>query len=161
MQIALWEFLNIKGIRKKIPDFITFISYIIMTLFERAYFYFEEISKIPRGSGNEAAIAAAQKKIEQYQNDREKEAERINYLAEQYRQIVDWADEFGSANNDTKKMILARIIEKITVDRNYHITMTFFTTEDDFLKKAKESAPEMEIIEADGDILRPCSAFAG
>ncbi|MBQ7844754.1 MAG: hypothetical protein IJ392_01235 [Clostridia bacterium] len=110
---------------------------------------------------NEAAIAAAQKKIEQYQNDREKEAERINYLAEQYRQIVDWAEEFGSANNDTKKMILARIIEKITVDRNYHITMTFFITEDDFLKKAKESAPEMEIIEAEDDVLRPCSAFAG
>lgn len=29
-----------------------------MTLFERAYSYFEEISKIPRGSGNEAEIAA-------------------------------------------------------------------------------------------------------
>ena len=110
---------------------------------------------------NEAAIAAAQKKIEQYQDDREKEAERINFLAEQYRQIADWAEEFGAANNDTKKMILARIIEKITVDRNYHITMTFFTTEDDFLKKAKESAPELEIIEAEDDILRPCGAFAG
>ena len=110
---------------------------------------------------NEAAIAAAQKKIEQYQNDREKEAERINYLAEQYRQIVDWAEEFNAANNDTKKMILARIIEKITVDRNYHITMTFFITEDDFLKKAKESAPEMEIVEAEDGILRSCSAFAG
>ena len=110
---------------------------------------------------NEAAIAAAQKKIEQYQNDREKEAERINYLAEQYRQIVDWAEEFGSANNDTKKMILARIIEKITVDRNYHITMTFFITEDDFREKAMESTPEMEIVEAEDGILRSCSAFAG
>ena len=29
-----------------------------MSLFERAYFYFEEISKIPRGSGNEAEVAA-------------------------------------------------------------------------------------------------------
>ena len=110
---------------------------------------------------NEAAIAAAQKKIEQYQNDREKEAERINYLAEQYRQIVDWAEEFGAANNDTKKMILARIIEKITVDRNYHITMTFFITENDFREKAMESAPEMEIVEAEDGILRSCSAFAG
>ena len=110
---------------------------------------------------NEAAIAAAQKKIEQYQNDREKEAERINYLAEQYRQIVDWAEEFGSANNDTKKMILARIIEKITVDRNYHITMTFFITENDFREKAMESAPEMEIVEAEDGILRSYSAFAG
>lgn len=31
--IALWEFLNIKNIRKELPSFITFISYIIMTLF--------------------------------------------------------------------------------------------------------------------------------
>ncbi len=29
-----------------------------MSLFERAYYYFEEISKIPRGSGNEKEIAA-------------------------------------------------------------------------------------------------------
>lgn len=110
---------------------------------------------------NAAAIAAAQKKIEQYQDDREKEAERINFLAEQYRQIADWAEEFGAANNDTKKMILARIIERITVDRNYHITMTFFITEDDFREKATASAPEMEIVEAEDGILRSCSAFAG
>ena len=31
--ISLWEFLNIKSIKKRLPDFITFISYIIMTLF--------------------------------------------------------------------------------------------------------------------------------
>ncbi len=31
--IGLWEFLNIKSIRKELPSFITFISYIIMTLF--------------------------------------------------------------------------------------------------------------------------------
>lgn len=31
--LALWEFLRIKSIRKKMPDFISFISYIIMTLF--------------------------------------------------------------------------------------------------------------------------------
>ena len=103
---------------------------------------------------NAAAIAAAEKKIEQYQDDREKEVERINFLAEQYRQIADWAEEFGAANNDTKKMILARIIEKITVDRNYHITMTFFITEDDFLEKATESTPGMEIAEADDGIWR-------
>ena len=110
---------------------------------------------------NAAAIAAAQKKIEQYQDDHEKEAERINFLAEQYRQIADWAEEFGAANNDTKKMILARIIEKITVDRNYHITMTFFITEDDFREKAMESASKLEIVEAEDGIWRPRSTHAG
>ena len=110
---------------------------------------------------NAAAITAAQKKIEQYQDDREKETERINFLAEQYRQIADWAEEFGAANNDTKKMILARIIEKITVDRNYHITMTFFITEDDFREKAMESASKLEIVEAEDGIWRPRSTYAG
>ena len=110
---------------------------------------------------NAAAIAAAQKKIEQYQDDREKEVERINYLAAQYRQIADWAEEFNAANNDTKKMILARIIEKITVDRNYHITMTFFITEDDFREKAMESASKLEIVEAEDGIWRPRSTHAG
>ena len=46
-------------------------------------------------------------------------------------------------------------------NRNYHITMTFFITEDDFREKAMESAPEMEIVEAEDGILRSCSAFAG
>lgn len=110
---------------------------------------------------NADAIVATQKKIEQYQDDREKEVERINYLAAQYRQIADWAEEFNAANNDTKKMILARIIEKITVDRNYHITMTFFITENDFREKAMESAPEMEIVEAEDGIWRPRSTHAG
>ncbi|MBR6667615.1 MAG: recombinase family protein, partial [Clostridia bacterium] len=110
---------------------------------------------------NAAAITDAQKKIEQYRDDREKEAERINFLAEQYRQIADWAEEFGAANNDTKKMILARIIEKITVDRNYHITMTFFITEDDFREKAMESASKLEIVEAEDGIWRPRSTHAG
>ena len=110
---------------------------------------------------NAAAITDAQKKIEQYRDDREKEAERINFLAEQYRQIADWAEEFGAANNDTKKMILARIIEKITVDRNYHITMTFFITEDDFREKAMESASKLEIVEAEDGIWRPRTTHAG
>ncbi len=38
-----------------------------MTIFDRAYFYFEEISKIPRGSGNEAEIAAY---VEAFANNR-------------------------------------------------------------------------------------------
>ena len=110
---------------------------------------------------NTAAIADAERRIAQYQDDREKEAERINFLAEQYRQIADWADEFDTANNDTKKMILTRIIEKITVDRNYHITMTFFITEDDFREKAMEDVPQMEIIEAEDGIWRQQNTHAG
>lgn len=34
----------------------------------------------------------------------------------QYRSIKNWSSVFDQANDDEKKMILARIIEKITVD---------------------------------------------
>ena len=57
--------------------------------------------------------------------------------------------------------VLKRIIEKITVDRNYHITMTFFITEDDFREKAMESASKLEIVEAEDGIWRPRRTHAG
>ncbi|MFR8976369.1 MAG: hypothetical protein ACLVJB_00420, partial [Christensenellales bacterium] len=48
------------------------------------------------------------------------------------QQIHDWAGEFDSANNDTKKMILARMIERITVDRHYNIVIRFFISPESF-----------------------------
>ena len=43
-----------------------------------------------------------------------------------------WAKEFDHADNDTKKMILARLIERIDVDRDYHLTIKFFVTIEEF-----------------------------
>ncbi len=60
------------------------------------------------------------------------ENERLQYLCEQYKSITDWAKEFDHADNDTKKMILARIIERIDVDRDYHLTIKFFVTIEEF-----------------------------
>lgn len=98
---------------------------------------------------NTTAIAEAKKKIEGCQEEKEKEADRIHFLSEQYRQIVDWASEFDSANNDEKKMILARLIEKITVDRDYHITITFFITSEDFRRKADQAPLATDIAESE------------
>ena len=39
---------------------------------------------------------------------------------------------FGYAPLDIKKMILARMIERITVDRDYNIEIHFFVTVEDF-----------------------------
>ncbi len=39
---------------------------------------------------------------------------------------------FDEATTDAKKMILARLIEKITITRGYHITIQFFVTPEDF-----------------------------
>ena len=70
-------------------------------------------------------------------------------LATQYRQISDWASEFDAANNDTRKMILARIIEKITVDRDYRLNITFFVTAKAFRQQVSQLEPQVHITEAE------------
>ena len=37
-----------------------------------------------------------------------------------------WADDFDKADTETKKMILAHLIEKITVDKDYNLHIKFF-----------------------------------
>ena len=45
-------------------------------------------------------------------------------------------------------MILARIIEKITVDKNYNISIYFFLTLEDFRKEMEDNVEKFEILEA-------------
>ena len=40
-------------------------------------------------------------------------------------------------------MILARLLEKITVDRDYHITLYFYLTLDEFLEAVKGNLAEV------------------
>lgn len=65
--------------------------------------------------------------------------DRVKQLAEQYEHIHDWADIFDQAEPDEKKMILARMIEKIEVTRDYHIKIRFFIALEDFRQAIEES----------------------
>ena len=97
---------------------------------------------------NRAAIAEAEATISESQHEKELEDSRLHYLSEQYSHISDWASEFDHASTDEKKMILARIIEKIEVDREYHITITFFVSLDDFTQQITGSMEGLNIQEA-------------
>lgn len=103
-------------------------------------------------SDNTAALAQAEAIMESCEADKDAEEERIQYLSQQYRSITDWAEEFDAADNDNKKMILARIIEKITVDRNYHLNITFFVTEESFQEKVGIEQSTVMISEAERQI---------
>lgn len=103
-------------------------------------------------SDNTAALAQAEPIMESCEADKDAEEERIQYLSQQYRSITDWAEEFDAADNDNKKMILARIIEKITVDRNYHLNITFFVTEESFQEKVGIEQSAVMISEAERQI---------
>ena len=86
---------------------------------------------------NKAAIQAAEETLAECQRDREREEARLQYMSTQYQNIRDWAEVFDTASRDEKRMILSRIIERIDVDRNYHLTIRFFVTMEDFQTAAQ------------------------
>lgn len=103
-------------------------------------------------SENKAAIAEAESVLSQCMADKQAEEARLAALTEQYRHIADWAQEFDRCSTDEKKMILARIIEKITVDKEYHITIHFFVTLEDFRHEAKPNQPKVTITETTSNV---------
>ena len=93
---------------------------------------------------NKAAETAVLQELEQIESETADEESRIRHLAEQYKYIKDWAEAFDKVPADTKKMILARLIRKITLTRGYHITIHFFVTLEDFFDdfSATEEQPQ-------------------
>ena len=67
------------------------------------------------------------------QAEKATENAQIQYLSEQFSHIKEWAQEFDNATTEQKKMILARLIQKITVAKDYHLTVTFYVTQEDFM----------------------------
>ncbi len=89
-------------------------------------------------SKNKAELADAEARLATLESEKDAEATRIRHLSSQIQQIHDWAKEFDSASNDTKKMILARMIERITVDRHYNIVIRFFISPESFAGSISE-----------------------
>ena len=98
---------------------------------------------------NKADLAACNSRLSELENEKEAEESRLKYLTGQYELINDWAAEFDAADNDTKKMILARLIEKITVDKDYHLSITFYVAADSFRAQVTQEKPLIRIDEAE------------
>ena len=84
------------------------------------------------------AIAKAETYMEELRVSAEDTEQKLQQLILQYRSISDWAEVFDAANNDEKKMILSRIIEKITVDKEYHLEIHFLITLDSFRREIEQ-----------------------
>ena len=94
------------------------------------------------------AIEKAEAYLKEVRASAEDTEQKLQQLIFQYRSIKNWSSVFDQANDDEKKMILARIIEKITVDKNYNISIYFFLTLEDFRKEMEDNAEKVEIFEA-------------
>ena len=71
-------------------------------------------------------------KLEELRQERNNEAERMITLSNYCESIRIWADDFDKADTETKKMILAHLIERITVDKDYNLHIKFFITREEF-----------------------------
>lgn len=70
--------------------------------------------------------------------------EKLRIISDETSQFAQYA-----ADNDTKKMILARLIEKITVDKDYHLNSTFYVAADSFRTQIAQEKPLIQIDEAE------------
>lgn len=96
---------------------------------------------------NNMALETEKAKLDERTHEQDHENEKIAFLARQYENICSWANEFDNAPVDTKKMILAHLIEKITVDRDYNIQITFFLTKQELF--GEEIPEKIEIRESE------------
>ena len=95
---------------------------------------------------NAAALQEAEAQLRDCQNEKETEESRIQNMYEHFSRITAWRDEFDAADVETKKMILARIIEKITIEKGYKIHIHFYLTREELFRELQPG--EVEISEA-------------
>ena len=95
---------------------------------------------------NSVALQETEKQLLECQNEKETEESRIQNMYEQFSRITAWRDEFDGADVETKKMILARIIEKITIEKGYKIHISFYLTREEIMKELQPK--DVEISEA-------------
>ena len=76
--------------------------------------------------------------VEEVQTAKHNVELRVQKLIEQYAFIRDWAKVFDSASNGEQKMILSRIIQKITVNREYEIHIYFYLTLEGFKQEVEQ-----------------------
>ena len=85
------------------------------------------------------ALAKAQEAVQAAQSAKAAIDAKLKTMAEQYENIRDWAEEFEHVKTDEKKMILARIIQRITVNTKYEMKIYFYFTPDAFWSTFEES----------------------
>ena len=90
------------------------------------------------------AIRMAEVTLQEVEQSMADSNQRLKALIDQYNQISDWAEVFDDATNDEKKMILARMIKKVTVDKKYEIHIHFKITLASFIEQV--TSPEGVVI---------------
>ena len=96
---------------------------------------------------NVIAVREAEAQLAEFQKEKDTEESKLKNMYSQFSRISAWSEEFETADVETKKMILARIIEKITVEKGYKIHISFYLTREEILKELQSD--EVAVSESD------------
>ena len=94
-----------------------------------------------------AEIEQAENAIIDLRRKKSQDDDRIQFLSVQYKNITEWAEQFDDAGLDEQRMMLAHLIDRIEVDRDYHISVHFYVALEDFQEAVKTE--NVSIFEAD------------
>jgi hypothetical protein len=78
------------------------------------------------------SLQAVSLQIEDAEHTKVKGVSETDTLRETYARFLGWESEFTSASMPVRKMILAKIIERVTVDRSYNVSIKLRLTAKQF-----------------------------
>ena len=104
-----------------------------------------------------SAIEQTERELEEAQLDAESARQQladIEKLAQQRKdelnEIITWADVYGGATLERKKMIVSQLIKKVTVGRGYRVSVEFNITFDELQRAISgEYREETDVCAAD------------
>lgn len=82
---------------------------------------------------NKSALEEAKAEVDHLKTLHGKSKDMIKMYEAEYQRVVDWREVFDNAATSEKKMILSKLIERIEVDKDYHITIYLKGSQNDFL----------------------------
>lgn len=89
---------------------------------------------------NKTAQQETEQALQQAIYDDAFEEDQVKKLEHHFRSVVDWAEQFDHVPVDTQKMILARLIERIDVNKGYQIAIKFFISLNEFFGVSADNA---------------------
>lgn len=88
-------------------------------------------------------ITTMEKVIADLQKQKDNEENHVKFLSSQYQSIMEWADTYDLMQRDEKKMVLAHLIERIEVRRDYYLSVTFYVALEDFRRETADGKTQI------------------
>ena len=88
-------------------------------------------------------ITTMEKVIAGLQKQKDNEENHVKFLSSQYQSIMEWADTYDLMQRDENKMVLAHLIERIEVRRDYYISVTFYVALEDFRRETADGKTQI------------------